>query len=191
MAKVLLQLYPRGFLGEQTVPQTGPSSGRSRPVPHLAVEKLYTQYINRAVNTTSSEFRRKILIVALRAFGTRDFEVWLSSQHQSPVAGDNHMGFLEDTVQFLATGKRDLDVQTWLSILDGGDTGEVSSGHSELAKEFFGISSNGLNREPRNRSMVDVVQVWCSHPGGIEDILCTLHVLFGNVTSKSIAMGDS
>ena len=190
MAKVLLQLYPRGFLGEQTIPQAGMSS-RSRPVPHQAVETLYTQYINRAVNTTSTEFRRKVLIVALRAFGTRDFEVWLSSQRQSPAAGDNHKGFLEDTVQFLATGKRDLDVMSWLTILDGGDTGEVSSDHSDLAKEFFGISSNGLNREPRNRSMVDVVQAWCAHPGGIEDILCTLHVLFGNVTTKTIAMGDS
>lgn len=191
MAKTMLQLYPRGFLGEVITSAAANRMGQGnfRSVPNPSIEALYVQYINRAVNTVTIEFRRKVLTVALKAFGTRDFEVWLSSQRQSPVAGENHTGFLEDTLQFLMEGRRSLDIASWQTLVEMADHGERAHDHSERAKEFFGISSNGVNREPRNRSMVDVIQLWCSYPGGIEDMLCTMHVLFGNITPKSIAMG--
>lgn len=190
MAKILLQLYPRGFLGEQNGTMSYSASGKPRPVGHKSVDKLYGQYINRALNTTSVDFRRKVLTVALQAFGTRDFEVWYSSQRQSPGLGRTHIDFLEDTLRFIWNGRREMDVNTWLAILELEDAGDRSGAYSELAKDFFGIRSNGVERPARNRDMVDVVQAWCSRAGGIEDMLCTLHVLFGNVTSKTIAMGE-
>lgn len=189
MAKVMLQLYPRGFLGEQT--QGGPAStpsGKLRPVGNRAVDKLYGQYINRAVLTTAVEFRRQVLATALHAFGTRNFEVWFSSQRQSPKVGRTHLDFLEDTIQFIWSGRRNMDVNTWLAILEAEDVGDRSGAYSELVNEFFGIRSYGLERVERNRDMVDVIQGWCSQSGGIEDMLCTLHVLFGNATTKPIAM---
>lgn len=188
----LLQLYPRGFLGEVITGAAASRMGQGqfRSVPNPSVEALYVQYINRACNTTTVEFRRKVLTVALKAFGTRDFEVWISSQRQSPVAGDNHNGFIDDTLQFIMEGKRDLAIENWLPLIELADQGERMHEHTPRAREFFGIQEPGFHyRQPQNRNMIDVIQSWCSHSSGIEDMLCTMHVLFGNIAPKSIAMG--
>lgn len=190
----LLQLYPRGFLGEviSAAAASRMGQGQFRSVPNPSVEALYVQYINRACNTASVEFRRKVLTVALKAFGTRDFEIWVSSQRQSPVAGDNHNAFIEDTIQYIQTGRRDLGIEVWAPMIEQPDSGERHHDHTDLAKDFFGIPQIGhLYRTARNRNMVDVIQLWCGHPGGIEDMLCTMHVLFGNTSPKTIAMGAS
>lgn len=178
----LLQLYPRGFLGEAFVSGAAALSPDrpKKPVAHPNVEGLYDRYIKRIGETISPEFRKEVLIVALKAFGTPNFELWVSSQRQSPAVGDTHNQFIDDTLHFIAEGRRSMRVENWDALVTSDDSGERLSGHTEFAKEFFGFPSNGYHREPRNRELIDVIQQWCSKPGGIEDMLCTMHVLFGN-----------
>jgi hypothetical protein len=33
---------------------------------------------------------------------------------------------------------------------------------------------------PTTRSTTDIIQKWCSHPDGVEDLALTLYVLFGS-----------
>lgn len=178
----LLQLYPRGYLGEAFVSgQAALDPSRpKKPSAHPNVEALYDQYIKRIGATTSFEFRRQVLAVALKAFGTSNFEIWVSSQRQSPLIGDTHNNFIDDTIRFISEGRRDLCVENWDALITSADHGERLTGHTEIAKEFFGFPSSGHHRYPRNRELIDVIQLWCSRPGGIEDMLCTMHVLFGN-----------
>jgi hypothetical protein len=193
-------LYPRGFVGAtlgkpmETQPTAFQANLRTmqysvdmfKPVPitlqaNNAIEQLYAQYIRRSADSTSFEFRKKILIAALNAFGAPQFDFWYKLQFQSPVAGDLHARFLDDCLRFMTDGKREMPIETWQAILTVGDTGIRSNDISEYAKEFFGISSNGYNRYSQNTLLVEVIQKWCSQPNGIEDLLCSLHVLFGNV----------
>lgn len=143
------------------------------------VEALYAQYIRREAQTLSFDYRKKVLIVALAAFGTSQFDFWYRLQLKSPTIADLHRRFLEDTLRFIRTGKREMALETWNVLVTADDKGEQKSELSEYANEFFGISSGGYSRYSQNTSLTEVIQNWCSQPNGFEDLLGTLHVLFG------------
>lgn len=199
MPEAALMLYPRGFYGGISSPST-----EKQPKPFASkvarlqnnlnflqglrpgvrqevnekVEDLYRQLITRE-GIDKMIFRRKVLQTALTAFGTHRFDYWYSQQMYSPAAGDLHRDFLVDTLRFISTGERHVNVMTWNSLIGFSDQGERVSVLDEYAKEFFGISTGGFNRIPRNNDLIDVIRQWCSQPGGLSDLLCTMHILFG------------
>jgi hypothetical protein len=54
-------------------------------------------------------------------------------------------------------------------------------GLSERAQEFFGVPAFGLSRQPQNSELIEVLQAWVSQPDGMEDLLGSMHVLFGQL----------
>lgn len=193
-------LYPRGFFGAELKPSIKKhlnpfSSEVKRLQPSISlfhnqrsgdqikvnedVEALYAQMITRVVTFDDFEFREAVLVTALNAFGTQQFDFWYSQQQYIPSAGNLHREFLEDTLQFIETGTRSQHMQTWNDLINSNDTGHRQTVMSQKAIEFFGISSNGIRREPRNSNLVDVLCNWTSQPGGFSDLLFTLHILFG------------
>lgn len=193
-------LYPRGFFGAELKPSIKKhinpfSSEVKRLQPSVAlfhnqksgdqikvnedVEALYAQLISRVNTVDDFAFRESILVAALGAFGTQQFDFWYSQQQYIPSAGNLHREFLEDTLQFIETGTRSMHLQTWNDLINSNDTGHRQKVMSDRALEFFGISSNGIRREPRNSDLKDVLIAWTSQPGGFADLLFTLHILFG------------
>lgn len=198
MAEIPFKLYPRGFLGAMLesrveheartqegshgfVNQTASVMRNQNDFQHTnpAVETLYGQQINRAPGVLSFEFKRSVLRTALNAFGTPMFDFWFTMQFRSPAAGEMHLRFLDDTLRFIQTGRREMALETWAALLQPDEPKVNGAQLSEYAKEFFGIPSGGYNRHPRNRKITEVIQSWCSQPNGLEDLLCTMHVLFG------------
>jgi hypothetical protein len=201
MNELALKIYPRGFLGRPLEPQLKakrPFESRLNALavkvniftpqvssvdanPH--VEALYGQWINRAPETTSFEFREKVLNAALSAFGTDSFYEWYAAQVHSPAFGDTHKRFLEDTLLFLQTGKRTMFVETWSALVTIQDGGERTAEFTEPAKEYFGIPTpDAQYRKPQNRDLTSTIQQWVSHARGFDDLVGTLHLLFGNLT---------
>lgn len=193
------RMYPRGFLGGNLNPQIERTpkafgdpmakqqyhvdnfkSGPSKIIANPYCESLYSQYIKQAVKTGSFEFRKQILLVALSSFGTNRFDEWFRIQYQSPAAGDMHNRFLLDTIKFIQTGRRDMALETWQALLLITDEGNRIGALPKEAKDFFGVSEAGVYRNPQNNMLNDVLQTWCSRHGGLEDLLGTLHILFGN-----------
>jgi hypothetical protein len=192
------KIYPRGFLGahlrERIEQQQRLMENNTGFVPvkvnafkkpngvddyNHEVAALYASYIKRSADSTSFEFRDKVLHAALRAFGTPNFRFWFEAQFQSPVLSDLHYRFLDDTLKFIQGGRREMSLETWGAIVSIANNDEGSGKLSEFANEFFGISSGGVNRYARDASLIDTIQCWCSQPNGIEDLLGTLHLLFG------------
>lgn len=199
MGRSDFKLYPRGFLGAPQGPKIEkmprpfdeqlsrvqtqfsllrPTESNSL-VPNQNVESLYSEYINNGARVLDFDFRKRVLITALNAFGTTMFDMWYQKQTTSPAFGDLHSQFIDDTLRFIADGKREMSVETWGSLLTYSDKGELHREVSEYAAEFFGISTRGYNRHRRNATLVEIIQQWTSKPNGFEDLLCTLHVLFG------------
>lgn len=202
----VLRMFPRGFLGAdvQTQMVRSPNSVNSMIsqkfqyhmdlvgganhgnkvdlVANPIVEGLYSQYIKRSINSNTFEFRQKVLQAALHSFGTPDFGLWFESQFKSPACGDLHRRFLDDTLKFLRNGRRDMSLETWGSLITITDEGDHIGKLSDYANEFFGIGQGVRVTDRRNYLNTDVIQMWCSHPNGFEDLLGTLHILFGSVS---------
>jgi hypothetical protein len=193
------RVYPRGFLGaslgEQLKATERPlaiqlqrhtyhpdwfkGSKAPREV-NRNIERMW-RHLNDHHNAIDDiEFREKILTVALNAFGTKNFHDWLSIQLSGPSTGDLHMDFITDTLRFIETGKRQLNLHSWTTMLS---LSEVKHNETPNEGQFAWFFQNEAGR-PKNMDLVDVIQRWCSQPGGFADLAQTLHVFFGEVAGS-------
>lgn len=194
-----LRVYPRGFLGGNIgVPmkptkrpfeelvlrhQYHPGMFSLPKLPVLAnhnIENITSKFLKQSMAILDVEFRELVLKVALGAFGTQDFRQWIYAQHDAGTTGELHIDFLQDTLNFIQYGKRDLSLSNWLPMLTLADVGSNVTPVEERVKLFF---SDPETERERNASLVDVIQRWCSQDGGFEDMIQTLHVLFGEIAT--------
>jgi hypothetical protein len=192
------RIYPRGFAGaivgmrvqrsptnsearfrtlSMTMSLFKPSAASIDPNP--AVKDMYQQYISGRNVTSSFEFKKRVYLIALHAFGTQNFMEWIQEQYKSPMVGANHREFLDDTLCFIKDGRpRRLRLETWDSMLQVEDRGVGSPALSQCAIDFFNLRRENGN-ELTNVGLVPVLQKWLSQPGGLYDLIGTLHLLFG------------
>ena len=168
--------YPRGYVNRPT--PFGVGFAESDTVSHEiidmannpSIEMLYNLYTARSSNALKWPFRRMVIYHCAQVFG--DFRDWLML---NVVRNDNiyglNLAFIEDTVQYIRTGKRDQRVQTWKEILQ-----EYPDKHIGVANrkrlELFKLADS--------MEFDNFIGDWCSHVGGLEDMLWTAHVLFGS-----------
>lgn len=194
------RLYPRGFVGgvpalrmEKMQPQPlfsiHQSQGRIAVVQPGAselcvnedIERLHASYIKEAGEVLGRPFRDKVLSAAFKAFGTMSFHRWVKEQRSSPGFGDMQYRFISDTMEYLQGSKRPVDMTVWEVSIEAGVPCPPPEKFKEVFFNFFGTTINDREQRPvRNDNLVDVIQMWCSRPNGIEDLLQTLHLLFGN-----------
>lgn len=195
------KLYPRGFYGRVLPPQFVPAKSKVQARmtslqvrvnivqpqmntldPNPDLEQFYRRWVGEGQGVNNFEFKEEVLITALEAFGTQNFYEWYSAQFQSPMFGDLHQRFLEDTLGFIESGTRSLSLQNWMAVINQNDTGARQQILGAKAAEFFGIPIPGhRHREAQNRMLLPVIQRWLSHPQGFEDFILTLRIFFGEL----------
>lgn len=138
------------------------------------VETLYEFHVNRTINTTAWPYRKQVLETALSLFG--NFEQWLKDQYNNSRVSGHNEEFLKDTLQFIRTGRRDLCLESWIELVaEGNDLGH--------AAELTRVSPSDLILK-RGETTILLLQNWCSQPKGLEDLVGTLHILFGRSRSQ-------
>lgn len=155
-------VYPRCFTSVHVGPATVIASRGD-----LAVDVLYGMLVDRAHNHSSWAFRKQILDAALRLFG--NFNDWVDAQRKNPRVAGYNADFVEDTLQYIETGERKMCLENWIELM--------SEGHPPI--HLAGTHSHAAPRLWQSPSTVKTIQKWCQHPNGVNDLLSTLHLLFG------------
>jgi hypothetical protein len=201
MPELQFKLYPRGFFGRVLPPQFVPTRNKVQArMNSLQVrvnvfqpqvntldanpdlEQFYRRWVGEGQSVNTFEFREEVLVAALEAFGTENFYEWYMAQFKSPMFGDLHQRFLEDTLGFIETGTRSMSLQNWMAVVNQTDGGVRQQILGAKAAEFFGVAIPGhRHREPQNRMLLPVIQRWLSHPQGFEDFILSLRIFFGEL----------
>lgn len=195
-------VYPRGFLGYDIgLPVQKQSTDITRVMADIRynkvnvsrdravisneeIEKLFKQHRLGDRSMASMAFREKILLAAGTAFGTTSFFDWCKLQQDSPYFTDMHRRFLNDTFKFIATGERSMNTSTWNQIIAVRPETPEDRKTTYLYQDFFKIHLGALMARPAfiNQTVVS----WVSQPGGFEDMLATLNILFGKTPHDSV-----
>lgn len=222
MAVQDIVLYPRGFLGfDIGLAARDPSNNLdqilqaikfNKPVPkqdvivsNHDVDALWQEYVTGAKHVVASGFRDKILLAALRAFGTMDFGEWCAIQEMSPYFTDMHRRFLNDTFGFIATGNRAVSILSWQKLVEyqeathkdretrleheslfceGTTWIEKPTVDSAVVRQSWPTPwIDGYEESRPRRELVSVLHFWCAKHGGLEDLIASLHILFGSIGS--------
>lgn len=195
---VMFRLYPRGFLGAPGEPaikkiesgrgwdgvgnivsqiQVLRSDNDSELHGSAEVVAFMSSYMA-APAKHSDRFTtlERGLIVALRAWGATRFDQWYYQQFKSPSFGDVHLDFIDDTIRFIMTGKRETDLNIWKDLVGYSDRVEKPRRASELATAFID------SKLPLGElHMTEIIRKWISHYDGFRDMMFTLNIMFGNV----------
>lgn len=195
-------VYPRGFLGYDIgLPVQKQATDLTRVMADIRynkvnvsrdrtvisneeIEKLFKQHRLGDRSIASMGFREKVLVAALAAFGTASFFDWCKLQQDSPYFTDMHRRFLNDTFKFIATGERSMNTNTWNQIIAVRPETAEDRKTAYLYQDFFKIHLGALVARPAfiNQTVVS----WVSQPGGFEDMLATLNILFGKTPHDSV-----
>lgn len=167
-AKAPLVFFPRGF----SLTPISPTMEVTTSGGDQEIETLYRLYTARSVNTESWEFRKRVITAGARLHG--DLYAWLAYQaaFNNRVYGLN-FDFIEDTIKFIQTGRRSVNIISWYELL------------MEFPNEIVGSANvrrlRGLNIDDEARSLsTSGVGRWLAHSSGFDDYMMTLNILFGS-----------
>lgn len=82
---------------------------------------------------------------------------------------DLHFKFLEDTINYINTGKRSVNIQMWMQLLSAPSK---SFSKKLQAKTTYTMKSDYY----RNACLTK----WLAHEGGLQDLIIALYIIFGN-----------
>lgn len=184
-----LKIYPSGFLGNALVAHTAPldiSAIKNRlfdnsPLGNIEghtanreVESLWDDVVGGDPAYKTFEFREKILRAAIPAFGTDTIYEWIVSQLQSDMHTEYHQRWIDETLQYVLLGKpREYSYNVWFSL--------ITSGHADKSKLNSNVVSSTVGRDgfAHQCTIVEFINRWVSQPRGVDDLIASLHVLFG------------
>lgn len=139
------------------------------------VNTLFGFLQDRTVNTTGWTYRNKVFQCALRMFG--DIDQWFKDQRNNPRITGYNLEFLKDTLQYIRTGVRELSIESWV---------ELVAEENSHAAEPTHLIGKSLALGPQENT-IKLLQAWCSRNGGFEDLVGTLHVLFGSARQSLLS----
>jgi len=144
--------YPNGYIGTEN--DLG-VQGEADP----EVQAIRDQFVNHLGRWTWEQ-ERVILECALRVFG--DPAWFFQRQAKQPGLCKYRRQFLEDTIEFILTGHRDISIYTTTSMFDYQRDSKPVALKSELL--------------PKG---VECLRLWLSHRDGFDDLVQSLVVFFG------------
>lgn len=168
-----VKVFPRGYSGGQSIkaPTHQPRDGDAE------IEKLFAEYCGPAAHTKSWEFRRKVIAAAKRLMsGTNN---WFIQQDSNPMVDAYNYQFLVDTLRYIATGRRRISIHSWPDLMSHGT--EVALVNVTARRDIIDTFADLA----LSMSIDALIQKWCSHPGGFDDFMYSLNILFGEAHLKN------
>lgn len=148
------------------------------------VSELFIRWCNNPKCLKEFDFREKLIETAFDAFGGPSFYSWMALQNNKPTISDLHTAFLFETLEYLLIDKpRQIQPVQWTRLLEA--DAKTHSVKIDLTK-YFGTETLGVNSSVRLPVKLDkVIGMWLKKPGGFEDLLISLFVIFGDRTQRT------
>lgn len=156
---------------------------RDASVFHLSTGDFRINDFNRRIRGNPSlvdtiEFRLECIEAMVSLYG--DFLKWLKFQYKENTLFHGHnIELLTDTVRYIVSGKRNMQLYTHEALLDGDPIYKPGCASdrrwSELLLEVPGVADFDFS---------NYIGMWCRHPTGFHDMLYTTWLLFGEYNWK-------
>ena len=197
--EVEFKVYPSGFLGSHGVATTKPMdiekikdrlfdlSAINNPDGHTAnleITRIWGKVTEGTPDYKTFDFKESILKAALSAFGTVRIIDWLRIQQESPYYSDYHTRWVDETLAYVFEGKnRIYSTHNWTTLLQM-VPGVTERGLTKGTKHYFYRDTYYkplafIDYPSTNLLMTDFIAKWVSQTFGIDDLIASLYVLFG------------
>lgn len=140
------------------------------------IDNLFSKMYKNEAGVRTMEFRERILKVSMNAFGTTSFYEWCELQTTNPYFGNMHRRFLNDTFKFINTGEREINIDNWDRLVQAKKAEWNDLKTPFEYKDYFKMNQVAIFRRPFG--IKGTIQSWVSQPGGFEDMIRSLRIIF-------------
>lgn len=207
MAEKLYSILQSGFITYVNAPLTKPESTSESSMLQLIkigkpsrasenlffysnpVAELFTQYCSNNNMLKDFDFREQLLTVALDLlnFEGRAFSSWIYIQKCSPKLTAMHKRFLMDTLNYISTGKREIEIDSWGSMLTMRKLNDADRKAAFAPEALFDKpESNTVCGSSLPNMSVDVLVKWTAQPKGFRDLMVFLNIVFGRKLASMV-----
>lgn len=164
-----VKVFPRGYSGGQAG-SLGAHSLRDGDESVAALFREFTSHNNKSVTW---EFRKRVIAEAKRLLSGN--VNWFIKQDSNALVQAYSYQFLLDTVRFIATGRRKMSIHLWPDLVGSHPEGGLASvSERRDVADTFGALALSTSADA-------MIQRWCTHPGGFDDLMYSINLLFGDV----------
>lgn len=160
--------YPLGYIGVRI-------DDHRDTEPDLYIDELFEQYLSLNTLLKLRELRMAVFEYAFNQFSPfLGVEGFIKYNLDNAKLTTLQRRFLYDTLKFIKSGKRDIDISSWQYMLKNSEELDIKSvGKDAMMKPTTPDTSIGD---------------WVKHDGGFQDMLWTLKIIFGSVNNNRINM---
>jgi len=145
------------------------------------VQELYNRYMAKNDLIRDLDFKEEIIKAAYKAFGSFNFINWLTLQNQSPCFTAMHKKFLIETLRYIETGSRLVNVSTWTRLIEKRPSTEVDSNVEFNVSKLMEDTNSKFVGGLRVVDTSDFIYKWVKWEDGFNDLLRSLYIVFGKV----------
>lgn len=146
----------------------------SRPL-----SELYNLWLGNRNCLRDFDNREKVIKLAKVLFSNPSFFKWIQLQTDHGHISDLHNTFLIDTLEYLTTGQRQLEISQWVGLIE--KSIKTTATKVDIARFFDRELYGSMGYDKLLPSTVnDILDIWVRKPNGFEDLLISLYVIFGN-----------
>jgi hypothetical protein len=140
------------------------------------VHNLFVEFTNFPKQAITWDFQKRVIELAQDLFAGE--YSWFIRQDANALLKDQNYAFVLDTIRFIATGHRKFSIHTWPALL----TYEVPviTESVEGRRDIYFL----MQKLSVATSADKFIAQWLSHKDGFNDLMYSLHMLFGNVPEK-------
>lgn len=140
------------------------------------VHALFVEFTNFPKRAVTWDFQKRVIDIAQELFEGE--YSWFVRQDSNALLKDQNYAFVLDTVRYIATGRRKFSIHTWPALVTY-DVPVISESVAGRRDIYFLMESLHVPTKTN-----DFIQRWLSWPDGFNDMVYTLHLLFGSVPEQ-------
>lgn len=141
------------------------------------IQELFIRYSKNPELKDSVPFKLEAIETMANLYGV--FSRFMSYQFDfNYLMHGLNLDFLEDTIRYITTGRRDYSLLTWKELVSRNPDYIV---RVNAQRRWYSVSKTfGIKNDT---DLKHYISMWCSQSGGFEDMLYTTWILFGSPDS--------
>lgn len=139
------------------------------------ITDLYNERKGKAEHTRTFDFFKRAAEQCAYTYG--DFHQWARVHAVAAKISTTQFDFIIDTIRFIKTGRRTMNLSNWIRVVKYDPDIQITESQHAVRLELIAKALDGVSNNP--------VPCWCSHEGGLDDLIITTALMFGDNTKLS------
>lgn len=141
------------------------------------IDKLFKRYLERPGIVKTFMFKDEVITLALGMFLKDGLLTFITNQSRSELVSDRHFSFLEDILNFVLYSKQSVSMINWVNLIEP-EAAPLVNRNIDYSKVVCEGDTKNLIKALD--STIDVMKLWLEKDGGLEHLLITMKIIFGN-----------